>query len=87
MDAPPSARSSVILIELSRVKLSRSSVDWKLTASRAARQRCARVDPLVRPWILPRAKGSQCGAPSPVKAGTKTRPLLSLTDLASSSNS
>ncbi len=32
MEAPPSARSSEILIELSRVKLSSSSADWKLTA-------------------------------------------------------
>jgi len=34
-------------------------------ASSAARTRCARLLPRVSPTIVPRALGSQCGAPSP----------------------
>ena len=37
----------------------------------------ARVVPRVIPMIRPRACGSQCGAPSPVSAGTKTTPSVS----------
>ena len=46
----------------------------KAIASSVARTRWARVVPRVRPMIVPRACGSQCGAPSPVSAGTKTTP-------------
>src|SRR5439155_876128 len=44
---------------------------------RAARARCARVVPRVRPTMVPRAFGSQYGAPSPTKAGTKYTPPVS----------
>ena len=37
------------------------------------------------PTIVPRAWGSQCGAPSPTKAGTKDRPPVSETSRASCS--
>ena len=43
-------------------------------ASSVARTMWARVVPRVRPMIRPRACGSQCGAPRPVSAGTKTTP-------------
>ena len=45
-------------------------------ASSAARAKCARVVPRVRPTIVPRAFGSQSGAPSPTNAGTKYTPSL-----------
>ena len=35
--------------------------------------------PRVMPMIMPRACGSQCGAPRPVSAGTKTTPSVSVT--------
>ena len=41
----------------------------------------------VRPTIKPRAKGSQCGVPSPARAGTITTPPASETLLASGSMS
>ena len=56
---------------------------WYAMASRAARARCARVVPRVSPTMVPRAYGSQCGAPSPTKAGTRYTPPVSGTDSAS----
>jgi len=46
---------------------------------------CARPVPRVRPTIVPRLYMSQCGAPSPVNAGTKYTFPLSDTDSAMSS--
>ena len=46
-------------------------------ASSAARAICARVVPRVSPTIVPRACGSQCGAPSPANAGTRYTPPVS----------
>ena len=44
---------------------------------RAPRERGGRVPvPRVRPTIVPRAYGSQCGEPSPVNAGTRYTPSL-----------
>ena len=40
----------------------------------------AAVVPRVMPTIVPRAYGSQCGAPSPANAGTRYTPPLSGTD-------
>src|SRR5919197_3146588 len=52
-------------------------------ASTAARATCAFVVPRVIPMMVPRAYGSQCGAPSPTRAGTKyTSPVFG-TDSAS----
>ena len=48
---------------------------------------CALVLPRVRPTIVPRAYGSQCGEPRPVSAGTNTTPSVSGTDVASGSAS
>ena len=45
--------------------------------SSAARAMCADVVPRVSPTMVPRAYGSQCGAPSPAKAGTKYTPPVS----------
>ena len=55
--------------------------------SSAARAMCAAVVPRVIPTIVPRAYGSQCGAPSPAKAGTRYTPPLSGTLVASASMS
>ena len=38
---------------------------------RRTRKMCSRPEPRVRPTIVPRAYGSQCGEPRPVSAGTK----------------
>ena len=43
-------------------------------ASIMARARWARPVPRLSPVMVPRAPGSQCGLPSPVKAGTTTTP-------------
>ena len=51
--------------------------------SSAARAMCPAVVPRVMPTIVPRAYGSQCGAPSPANAGTRYTPPLSGTDAAS----
>ena len=47
------------------------SAIWKATPSRVARAMSARVVARVSPKSVPRAAGCQCGAPSPVRAGTK----------------
>ena len=76
--APPSTIS-----ELSAVgSVSVTSRTSKAMASRVARTRWARVVPRVRPRIVPRACGSQCGAPSPVSAGTNTTPSVLSTEAA-----
>ena len=72
--APPSTRS-----EDSCGITSSTSRTSNAIASSVARTMCARVVPRVSPTIRPRACGSQCGAPSPVRAGTKTTPPLSET--------
>ncbi|OPZ05783.1 MAG: hypothetical protein BWZ09_00883 [Alphaproteobacteria bacterium ADurb.BinA305] len=56
-------------------------------ASSAARAMCAAPLPRDRPSRVPRACGSQYGAPSPVKAGTSTTPPLSGTLAAKASTS
>ena len=60
---------------------------WKAIASSVARAMWAAVVPRVRPRIVPRAAASQCGAPSPVNAGTTTTPPVSGTEAASGSTS
>src|SRR2546425_5585646 len=62
---------------------SSTSALWKAIDSSAARAMCAREVPRVRPSIAPRARGSQCGAPRPTKAGTRYTPPLSRTLAAS----
>ncbi len=69
--APPSTRRGDESAPGIVASTSRTS---KAIASNVARTRCARVVPRVRPRIVPRACGSQWGAPSPVSAGTKTTP-------------
>ena len=44
---------------------------WKAVASKDARAIWPLFEPSVRPTIVPLAFGSQFGAPSPVKDGTK----------------
>ena len=70
--APPSARSTPTAIG----STSSTSATWWAIASSAARARCARVDPPVRPEINPRASGAHCGEPRPVSAGTKKTPSV-----------
>ncbi len=79
--APPSARRMPVPIG----STSSTSATWWAIASSAARTRCARVVPRVRPEISPRASGSQCGEPSPVSAGTKWTPSVESTSRASRS--
>ena len=84
--APPSTRSSPAATPAVAISSSRSAT-WKAMASSAARARCARVEPAVSPVTRPRAAGSQSGAASPLKAGTKVTPPASGTDAASASTS
>ena len=56
---------------------------WKAIASTQARASWARPAPRVSPVTMPRAVGSHCGLPSPVRAGTKVTPPLSGTEAAS----
>src|ERR1700737_509029 len=70
-DAPPSTRrDSKLTLPRLAITVSISAVPYAI-ASSAARATCALPDPLVRPKIVPRAFGSQLGAPSPTNAGTK----------------
>ena len=73
--APPSARRT----PTSSGRTSSTSATWCAIASSAARTRCARVEPRVRPQINPRASGSHCGEPRPVSAGTKNTPSVEAT--------
>ena len=73
--APPSARRT----PTSSGRTSSTSATWWAIASSAARTRCARVEPRVRPQINPRAFGSHCGEPRPVSAGTKKTPSVEAT--------
>ncbi len=65
------------------VMASTTSAVCHAIASTAARTRCARVVPRVRPKTAPRAYGSNHGEPSPVNAGTNTTPSGSSTLAAS----
>src|SRR6266571_5406971 len=69
--APPSTFSSRMPAPASAAIASSTSRVWYAIASSAARARCARVVPRVRPTSVPRAYGSQYGAPRPVNAGTR----------------
>ena len=68
---PPSTLSSVSAGPRSSWMASIRSAIWKATPSRVARAMSARVVARVSPKRVPRAEGCQCGAPSPVRAGTK----------------
>jgi hypothetical protein len=68
---------------MSRLIASSSAALWNAIDSSAARAMCAIVEPRVRPTMVPRASGFQCGAPSPVNAGTNITPPLSGTLAAS----
>ena len=57
---------------------SKRSTLWYATASNAALTISALPDEPVNPTMVPLASDLQCGAPSPVNAGTKYTPLLSL---------
>src|ERR1700694_2286816 len=78
--APPSTRSSVSGLPVSRSMASTTSLVWYAIASTAARTRWARLEPRVSPVMVPRAYGSQWGAPRPVNAGTRNTPPASGTD-------
>ena len=80
--APPSTVSCGSESPASAVITSTTSRTSNATASSVARTRWARVVPRVSPRMVPRAAGSQCGAPRPVRAGTKTTPPESGTDAA-----
>ena len=82
-DAPPSTRSSPNGVPDALVMASTTSRVWNAIDSTTARARWARPAPRVRPRMVPRAYGSQYGAPRPVKAGTMTTPAVSSTDSAS----
>src|SRR6185295_7311271 len=69
--APPSTRSSLNAQPASWCIASIRSAVWKAMLSSAARAMWARLEPRVRPMIVPRAYASHCGAPSPAKAGTR----------------
>ena len=80
-EAPPSTRSSATgappAATTSLLIASSSAALWKAIDSSAARAMWAIVEPRVRPTMVPRASGFQCGAPRPVKAGTNITPPLS----------
>jgi len=84
--APPSARicESVMPPAANASVMARTS---KASDSMSARAICARPTPRLSPVIDPRASLRQNGEPSPVKAGTKVTPPLSLTVIASASSS
>ena len=81
--APPSTRSSVRSMPASSRMASSRSATWNAMLSSAARAMWPAVVPRVMPTIVPRAYGSQCGAPRPANAGTRYTPPLSGTDAAS----
>jgi hypothetical protein len=85
--APPSTRSSFSAMPESAAMASISSALWNAIASSAARAMCARFVPRVMPTSVPRARGSQYGAPRPDNAGTKNAPPLSGTLAANASTS
>src|SRR6185503_1684166 len=60
---------------------------WYASDSSAARTRCGRSTPRVRPTSAPRADASQYGAPSPTNAGTMYTPSVESTDFAIFSDS
>ena len=84
--APPSARKTVSGLPSASIT-STMSHTWWATASTAARATWARVLPLVSPVTEACTVRSQCGAPSPVKAGTRITPALLSTWAASSTRS
>src|SRR5437773_715276 len=67
---PPSTRRTSIGWPAARIASRRSRV-WYAMLSRVARTIWARVVPRSMPIRRPRAYMSQCGAPSPVNAGTR----------------
>src|SRR4051812_37772403 len=70
-EAPPSTRSDSNFTRLRLAITDNISAVPYAIASSAALVKCARFDPRVSPTIVPRALGSQFGAPSPTSAGTK----------------
>ena len=85
--APPSTRSAASGVPVSLSTASSTSATWKAMLSRAARAMCPGVVSRRSPISIPLACGSQCGAPSPTNAGTKTTPPASGTLAASASTS
>src|SRR5690606_21416356 len=83
--APPSTRSSDSSMPLSAFMQVSSSALCSAMASSVARATCAAVVPRVRPTRVPRAYGSQSGAPRPAKAGTRKTSSVSGTLAASAS--
>src|ERR1700678_4441552 len=83
-EGPPSTRSMVGAVVVPAMA-STPSRTWKLMATTMARARWARPMPRLSPTMVPRASGSQYGLPSPVNAGTTTKPSLVSTDRASGS--
>ena len=87
--APPSTRRAGSLVPVPAAEsccmASRASATWKAMLSRAARAMWPGWVLRLRPIIMPLACGSQWGAPRPTKAGTKTTPSESGTELASNS--
>src|ERR1041385_5069523 len=86
-EPPPSTRRRGSSSPAAPSIASMSSRVPKAMDSRAARTRCAGVVPRVRPVIVPRASGSQCGLPSPTNAGTMCTPPVSGTEAASAAES
>ena len=85
--APPSTRSSFSGWSKSDCIAVSTSDTWNAMDSKAARAICALLVPRDIPHKSARASLSQCGAPSPVNAGTSTTPSLEVTLLASCSTS
>mmetsp|Transcript_544 Transcript_544/g.1208 ORF Transcript_544/g.1208 Transcript_544/m.1208 type:complete len:347 (+) Transcript_544:148-1188(+) len=84
--APPSTRRAPTLSpSASAFIASSTSRLWKQIASSVARAMCAFVQYCVIPTMHPRASVRQCGAKSPLKAGTKHTPAESGTLAASPS--
>ena len=77
LEAPPSTFSSFNLIPELRSISSRRSLVWYAMDSNAALVICSFDVAAVIPIIIPLAPVFQCGAPSPVNAGTKNTPPLS----------
>src|SRR5438876_4211698 len=82
-DAPPSTRSDSKVTRARFAITASISAEPYAIASSAALAKCALPVPRVMPKTVPRALGSQFGAPNPTRAGTKYTPSFEAIDPAS----
>src|SRR5439155_25970883 len=84
-DAPPSTRNDSKLTRARFAITASISAEPYAIASSAALAKWALPVPRVMPKTVPRARGSQFGAPSPTRAGTKYTPSFESSERASRS--